>query len=490
MGVAWFAGEHALTPDLLGPFGRMSLTLLLLVGACSAGDGDGSGTVRTALPDVTLVTCTGPRPGHPVQIDLALNEGDVARPTLEDLVAAFESTHPDIDVVVDPVDGNYEGLLHQWGDASDADRPDLALFPQHQTQRLIDSGHTVEPDRCMPTVVPDMLPAVRAAWSYDGRLRAVPLAVSTPLLWYNRRAFERAGLDPDDPPATLDEVRAASEQLVGRGVTSTGLVVDTSSESAGSWVVEQWLAQAGEPSLKPANGRDRHARTVAWDDGDAAEWLDWLAGMADDGLARSVGDNEGGAKNLYESVGIDQEAGMTLHTSGALAPVLLGLPSMALADFELDVAPLPGPGPGTGSLPGGGALWLAAGKPDDEAAAAWQLAAYLASGPVNAEWAARTGYVPLSASAGDTGTLQQAWAARPVLLEAFNVLAAHDDDPEDLGPLAGPLAELHGTLALAVSQVVDEGADPDEALAKAADDADRLLAAYNTDAPADPGPDD
>jgi ABC-type glycerol-3-phosphate transport system substrate-binding protein len=131
-------------------------------------------------------------------------------------------------------------------------------------------------------------------------------------------------------------------------------------------------------------------------------------------------------------------------------------------------------------------LWLAAGTPDDEAAAAWQLAAYLASGPVNAEWAAATGYVPLSASAGDTGVLRRAWADRPALREPFDVLAAHGDDPEDLGPLAGPLADLHETLAFAVSRVVDEGADPDEALAEAADDGDRLLRAYNTGAPADP----
>lgn len=476
-----------MTPDLLRPIGRMSLTLLLLLGACSQGDdGAGGETVRTALPDVTLATCTGPRPGRPVEIHLALPDGDQSIPVLGGLVASFEASHPDVDVVIDGVGGGHEGLMAGWADASEADRPHLALFPQHQSQRLIDSGHTVQPDRCMSTVVPDMLPAVRAAWSYHGSLRAVPLGVSTPLLWYNRRAFERAGLDPDDPPATLDEVRAASERLVETGVTDTGLVLDTSSESAGTWVVEQWLAQAGRPSVRPANGRDRHAETVAWDDGAVTRWLAWLAAMVDEGLARSVGENSGRAENLFDSVRAGRPAGMTLHTSGALVGVLGLLPGMGLADFELGVAPLPGPGPGTGSLPGGSALWLASGKPADEAAAAWQLAAYLASGPVNAEWAARTGYVPLSAAAPATGALQRAWADRPVLREAFDVLAAQGDDPEDLGPLAGPLAELHTMLATAVGQVVDEGGDPAEALADAADDADALLAAYNADAPADP----
>jgi sn-glycerol 3-phosphate transport system substrate-binding protein len=459
----------------------MSLTLAvgLFGGACSGGDGGGA--TRTELPEVTLATCTGPRADEPVSITLAHTEDRVRKDTLEELVAGFEASHPDIRVTLEVTAGGYDGLMRAWSDGPD-ERPHLALFPQHQTGRLVDSGQTVQPDRCMSTVVPDMLPVIREAWSVDGVLQAVPLGVSTPVLLYNRQAFARAGLDPDDPPSTLDEVRSDAQQLVTSGATGTGLVVETGVESGGTWFVEQWAAQAGEDSVHPDNGREGRAETVAWDEPWAAEPLAWLTDMLASGLATSAGQN-GGVENLRLAIDEDAPAGMTIHTSGALAEIVAGLPVARLTDFELGVAPLPGPGPGTGSLPGGTALWMAAGKPGAETAAAWELAAYLASAPVDARWAAATGYVPLSASAGSLEPLRTVWDEHPQLRVAFDTLAAEGRSPEEAGPVAGPQAELHQLLADAVSDVVDEGRDPARALDEAAADADRLLDAYNSGAP-------
>jgi sn-glycerol 3-phosphate transport system substrate-binding protein len=465
--------------------GRLSLTLVLVLAGSSAacsGGGEG-GTTRSVLPDVTLASCTGPRADEPVAITLAHTESRIRADALDRLVADFEATHPNVDVTVEVGENGYPELMRRWSDAEPADRPQLALFPQHQTGRLVDSGQTVQPDRCMSSVVPDMVPAVEAAWSVDGVLRAVPLGVSTPVLLYNRRAFARAGLEPDDPPATLEGVRAVSERLLGSGATATGLVVETGTESGGTWVVEHWAAQAGEPTLRPANGREGRAESVAWDEPWAVEALAWLADMLSSGLAVTAGTNTGGLDNITRAIRRDAPAGMTIHTSGALAEILDMLPGMGLTGFELGVAPLPGPGPGTGSLPGGTALWMAAGKPEAEVAAAWELAAYLAAAPANARWAAATGYVPLSASAGSLEPLRTTWAERPELRVAFDVLAAQGTSPAAVGPLSGPQAELHGLLAEAVTGVVDDGADPAEALAEAAEDADGLLAAYNTGAP-------
>jgi sn-glycerol 3-phosphate transport system substrate-binding protein len=234
--------------------------------------------------------------------------------------------------------------------------------------------------------------------------------------------------------------------------------------------------------VRPGNGREGRAEAVAWDEPWAAEPLAWLADMLASGLATSVGQSGSGA-NLEMAINEPASAAMMIHTSGALAELLMGLDALPPADFELGVAPLPGPGPGTGSLPGGTALWMAAGKPEAETAAAWELAAYLASAPVDARWAAATGYVPLSASAGSLEPLRTAWAEHPQLRVAFDTLAAEGPSPEEAGPVAGPQAELHQLLAGAVSDVVDDGRDPTRALEEAASDADRLLDAYNSGAP-------
>lgn len=50
-----------------------------------------------------------------------------------------------------------------------------------------------------------------------GRLVALPLAMSTPVLYYNRAAFRKAGLDPDKPPRTWWEVQDMAGKLRDQG---------------------------------------------------------------------------------------------------------------------------------------------------------------------------------------------------------------------------------------------------------------------------------
>ena len=58
------------------------------------------------------------------------------------------------------------------------------------------------------------IPAVRGYYSLpDGRMASMPLNSSTGLMWYNKDAFEMAGLDPERPPATWDELVVAARAL-------------------------------------------------------------------------------------------------------------------------------------------------------------------------------------------------------------------------------------------------------------------------------------
>ena len=58
------------------------------------------------------------------------------------------------------------------------------------------------------------LPAVRGYYSLaDGRLASMPLNSSTPVMWYNKDAFEAAGLDPEAPPRTWQEFTTVARTL-------------------------------------------------------------------------------------------------------------------------------------------------------------------------------------------------------------------------------------------------------------------------------------
>lgn len=473
---------RASTPLLSGRMGPAVLAVTLLAAACgdAAGGGD-QGSVRR--PASRLTSCDGPPPGEPVAITLAHTEGSIREQALTDLVGEFERANPHVDVRLEHDAGGYGALADRWRDQRPAQRPHLTLLRQPASGRFIDGGQTLAPGDCLRATVPDLLPAVEAAWSAGGELRAVPFGVSTPVLMYNRSLFAAAGLDPDDPPATLDEVHDAARVMVDAGVAGKGLVFDTAADSNAEWLVEHVPAQAGDVALEPGNGRRRPAERVAWRDGTAVEVLAWLQGMLDEGLAVSVGRNTRGTENFYRAVQAGSYVAMTFHTNASLVELLAILDTGFIENVDLGVAPLPGPGGGgAGSLAGGSAFWLTADKPDRETAAAWRLVEFLASPPVQARWAAATGYVPISRSATTLEPLRSTWAQTPELRVAYDVLAAQGASPVEAGPLAGPQPEIHELLALALDDVV-AGDDPGEALAGAADDADRLLAAYNASHP-------
>ena len=61
----------------------------------------------------------------------------------------------------------------------------------------------------------DVLPAIKGYYSLsDGRMMAMPYNSSTAIMWYNKDAFRRAGLDPERAPATWGELRADRKSVV------------------------------------------------------------------------------------------------------------------------------------------------------------------------------------------------------------------------------------------------------------------------------------
>lgn len=80
--------------------------------------------------------------------------------------------------------------------------------------------------------------AVRAV-SYDGEMIAMPFNASSILLYYNKTMFEEAGLDPENPPATIAEMADACSKLVekdGDNVTRYGLNVAVRRYQFVNWI--------------------------------------------------------------------------------------------------------------------------------------------------------------------------------------------------------------------------------------------------------------
>ena len=67
------------------------------------------------------------------------------------------------------------------------------------------------------------LPGIVAYYSTpDGTMLSFPYNSSSPILYYNKDIFEKAGLDVDNPPKTWPEVWEAAKQIEDRGAATCG----------------------------------------------------------------------------------------------------------------------------------------------------------------------------------------------------------------------------------------------------------------------------
>ncbi|MFC5418107.1 MAG: ABC transporter substrate-binding protein [Stutzerimonas stutzeri] len=110
----------------------------------------------------------------------------------------------------------------------------------------------------------------------DGEYYGLPTAVRTLALFYNKKLFQEAGLDPNKPPQTLDEYLEAAKKTVKRdaagNMLSAGAVIDMPGQDL-HWWREVLLRQMGG---KPYSD---DSKTVAYDSEAGAKALNWYADL-------------------------------------------------------------------------------------------------------------------------------------------------------------------------------------------------------------------
>lgn len=406
---------------------------------------------------------------------MLVNVDDRTRGAFDSWEAAFEASHPGTDVVLDPVEVGRSALT--TAEASHpADRPAVVHVPDTATGVALESGLFQVVAGCGFDPA-DVVPEARATYTVDGVDWAAPFMVSVPLLYYDKDVFRAAGLDPDVPPTTIDELASTARELVASGATEVGLVLETGSRSGGSWYVEQIAAQLGVPTLEPDNGRtgDR-ATSVSWNQPGVVDVLTTLQDLVAEEVAVVVSRTEmqaaGGYADLLRLVSADQPAAMAIHTSGSLGPVLDQIPAE-----RVGIAPMPRATlEAATAAPGGAALWLTAGLPDSVALAAREWISYLLSADAQARLAAENGYTPVVAAAMDSPVLIDAVARAPQLLVPLQAVDGRAVDAARLLPVDPSWAELREVLADAVARVLVDGADPASTLAAAEVQGDAILA--------------
>ena len=471
----------------------------LLVAACSGG-GDitdsGEEPAGTTVPGQTLAPTTTVAPD--LLPDCPTDALDTATGTVEisfwtgmsgplaEALQALTDTYnaSQSKVKVSLVSDSYEGTADKYLRASQDSRPDLVQMPEYMVQAMVDTESTVPVGKCVEASGFDMasfLPTALTAYSTQGMQWGMPFNVSNPVLYYNRQAFIDAGLDPDSPPTSLDELREVSQALVDSGVVKYGLALDTSFDGGGGWYVEQWFAKAQEYYVDGDNGRTNRASKVLYNNETGTELLTFLQDMINDGLAVNIGANESAQDDLLKIADATAPAAMAIHTSAALRGALDILASGVfpqLLDSDLGIGPMPGPDGAPGALIGGASLWPVNSGDPVRIAATWDYLSFLVGAESQSQWASDTGYIPVRTDAVDVEPYKTTVATDPRFAVAYDQLKASPDALTSAGPVAGPLREMRVVLADAIARIFD-GEDVATALADAAEQANNLIKNYN-----------
>ena len=402
---------------------------------------------------------------------------------LQKLADGYNASQSKVKVTL--IQGTYEQTIDKYLQSGQGSRPDLVQMPEYMVQTMVDSRSVVPVEACMKSSGYDssaFLPTGLAAYATQGVQWSIPFNISNPVLFYNKKMFVAAGLDPEKPPVSLDDLRADSEAIVKSGAAKYGLALDSGFDSGGGWYIEQWFAKAGEFYADNQNGRAARATKVLYNNATGQSLLTFMQSMLTDGLAVNVGDNATtGFDNLLKLADNAAPAAMTIATSASIGPVITVLGSgqfPQITNADVGVAAMPGPGGKPGALVGGASLWVVDSGDDVRTAAAWDFIAYLTQAQQQSEWASATGYVPVRTDALTLDPLKTTLATDPRFKVPYDQLLSSPDSPTSEGPVLGPLREVRTVTAQAVAAIFG-GADVATSLAAAVQQADALIADYN-----------
>ena len=220
-----------------------------------------------------------------------------------------------------------------------------------------------------------------------GRLMALPFNSSTPVMYYNRDAFIKAGLDPDKPPATWYELQPALIKLQASG---SECPYTTSWQS---WVfVENVSAWHNHPFAEPNNGFGNGRQELTFNSHLMIRHISLMSAWRKSDLFIYPGrTNEGEIRFATGECAVLTGSSAAMSSIARVAPFKLGVAPLPYYD-DFNHAPY-------NTLIGGGALWVMAGKTAGEYTGVARFMEFLASPTIAAEWHKNSGYIPVTRGA-------------------------------------------------------------------------------------------
>lgn len=222
----------------------------------------------------------------------------------------------------------------------------------------------------------DFIPGLLTDLTFQGQVYALPFNRSTQGLYYNKDLFREAGLDPEKPPTTWDEVKEYAEKLTDSSKQQYGIYATGNMQ----WHFEPLVDQAGGAVS------DADCNFIFNNEqGQIAAQL--LQGLVKDGYAL-IPANLTGPFDQQATEFINGKVGM-MRQSTAIQGFIGNTVSF---DWGFAMAPA---GPGGQAVTGGGAnIAMTAKATPEQKEAAWKFMKWITSTEKSAEFHMATGYMP------------------------------------------------------------------------------------------------
>ena len=175
------------------------------------------------LMAATTVFAASAVAAEPVQLSFwyPVDLGGGLAKVIDGLVGDFNKTHPDIQVTA-TYTGNYDVTLQKIQASKLAGTlPDVAVTEISSVPVLAALGAAQPIDELIASsgdkkLLDRFWPSMLLNCTYGGKVYGVPFQRSTPVMYYNKDAFSEAGLDPERPPVTWDELISVAQKLTTR----------------------------------------------------------------------------------------------------------------------------------------------------------------------------------------------------------------------------------------------------------------------------------
>ena len=220
----------------------------------------------------------------------------------------------------------------------------------------------------------------------EGEMLSFPYNSSSPILYYNKDIFAKAGLDAENPPKTWAEVWAAARQIKESGAASCGYTSTWLTwihvENFAAWNDVSWATNenglAGTPELRI--------------DGPLfVKHFQELADLAKEGVFVYGGRTSEAKQNFTSG-----ECGILTESSGGLGDIVKSGMNYGIGQLPYDETAEGAP---QNTTPGGASLWVMGGKSDETYKGVAAFFDYLSRTEVQQYLHEQSGYLPVTMAA-------------------------------------------------------------------------------------------